>query len=375
MKVFYINPQSYNNLSTYDLSLLKNIQGHDVTYYHCDQYQHDILPGNSNKCYFHYNKKKYAITKGISYLCSIIRITIDAIIHKPDIVHVQWLRVWHIDYVFALLMHWMGIRLIFTAHNILPHVIKKNDKRHYKRYYKLVDNIIVHNSRTRKELAELMDISERKIKVIFHGVLNSDTAKADVISRADELRELLHIKPSDIVFSCLGVQKEYKGTSLVIDIWADNPELNANPNTHLLIVGRSYGIDYTPIIGFSNVYILDQMISDLDFDAYLHLSSAILLPYIRISQSGLLFSAVNQHIPVLVSDVGGLTEPLSYGNIGWNIGTPTKENLQRQMLELVRRPDEIEAIKNNSQEFDKVRKAYDWESIGEKTSSLYSGEY
>ena len=48
---------------------------------------------------------------------------------------------------------------------------------------------------------------------------------------------------------------------------------------------------------------------------------------------------------------------------------------QRQMLELVRRPDEIEAIKNNSQEFDKVRKAYDWESIGEKTSSLYSGEY
>ena len=220
-----------------------------------------------------------------------------------------------------------------------------------------------------------MDISERKIKVIFHGVLNSDTAKADVISRAEELRELLHIKPSDIVFSCLGLQKEYKGTSLVIDIWADNPELNANPNTHLLIVGRSYGIDYTPIIGFSNVYILDQMISDLDFDAYLHLSSAILLPYIRISQSGLLFSAVNQHIPVLVSDVGGLTEPLSYGNIGWNIGTPTKENLQRQMLELVRRPDEIEAIKNNSQEFDKVRKAYDWESIGEKTSSLYSGEY
>ena len=78
---------------------------------------------------------------------------------------------------------------------------------------------------------------------------------------------------------------------------------------------------------------------------------------------------------MLVSDVGGLTEPLSYGNIGWNIGTPTKENLQRQMLELVRRPDEIEAIKNNSQEFDKVRKAYDWESIGEKTSSLYSGEY
>ena len=177
-----------------------------------------------------------------------------------------------------------------------------------------------------------------------------------------------------MVFSCLGVQKAYKGTSIVIDTWANNTELNTNPDIHLLIVGRSHGIDYTPIIKFSNVYILDQMISDLDFDAYLHLSSVILLPYIKISQSGLLFSAVNQHIPVLVSDVGGLTEPLSYGNIGWNIGAPTKENLQNHMLELVRRPDVIEEIKNNRKEFDKVREVYSWESIGEKTSRLYSGE-
>ena len=57
------------------------------------------------------------------------------------------------------------------------------------------------------------------------------------------------------------------------------------------------------------------------------------------------------------------------------ISVGTLVHRQKQMLELVRRPDEIEAIKNNSQEFDKVRKAYDWESIGEKTSSLYSGEY
>lgn len=375
MKIFYIDPQSYNNLSTYDLSLLKNVKDHDVTYYYCDQYQHDSLPGSSNKCYFHYNKMKYGITKGLSYIYSIIRISVDAIIHRPDIVHVQWLRVWHIDYAFALLMHWMGIRLIFTAHNILPHIVRKNDEKHYRKYYRLVDNIVVHNRRTQIELAERMCVSEEKIKVVFHGILNSNIADSDVVRRADELRGNLHIKPSDIVFSCLGVQKTYKGTPLVVDTWADNQELNANMDIHLLIIGRSHGIDYTPVMKFSNVYILDQMISDLDFEAYLHLSSVVLLPYLNISQSGLLFSAINRYTPVMVSDVGGLTEPLSYGNIGWNIGMPTKKNLQEMMLDLTRNPNEIAIIKENHTEFDKVKEVYSWESIGEKTSCLYSGSY
>lgn len=371
-RVFYIDPQSYNNLSTYDFSLLSNVYGHDVTYYYSDQYQLAALPGDKNKCYFHYNKKKSGIAKGLSYVWSIMRIAIDAIINRPYIIHVQWLRVWHIDYIFAVLMHCMGIRLIFTAHNILPHVVGKNDEKHYKKYYKLVDNIIVHNSRTRKELAGQMGISEDKIKVIFHGILNSDIDNPDVVRRADELKEQLHIRPSDIVFSCLGVQKPYKGTSLVVETWADNPELNTNPNVHLLIVGRMHGIDYSPIEKYSNVYIFDEMISDLDFEAYLKLSSVVLLPYIKISQSGLLFSALNRNTPVLVSDVGGLTEPLKFGNIGWCIGTPGKDNLQKQILQLVKEPDQIAALKDNYGEFEKVRRVYSWESIGKQTSDLYS---
>lgn len=373
--IFYIDPQSYNNLSTYDFLLLKNVHGHNVTYYYSDQYQLDTLPVNNSKCYFHYNKKKSGIAKGLSYLWSIIRITVDAITHRPDIIHVQWLRVWHIDYVFAMLMHIMGIRLIFTAHNILPHVTRANDEKHYRKYYKLVDNIIVHNNRTRKELAEQMGISEDKIKVIFHGILKSDVDNYDIERRADELKEQLHIKPSDIVFSCLGVQKKYKGTSLVVQTWADNPELNTNPNIHLLIVGRMYGIDYTPIKKYSNVYILDEMISDLDFEAYLRLSSVVLLPYIKISQSGLLFSSVNRNTPVLVSDVGGLTEPLKYGKIGWSIGAPEKDNLQRNMLKLVRNPNMITALKDNYKEFEKVKAIYDWETIGQQTYNLYSNKY
>lgn len=375
MRIFYIDPQSYNNLSTYDLSLLKNVHGHDITYYYCDQYQLNELPGNRHKCYFHYNKKNNSIAKGLSYTWSILRIIRDVIVHKPDAIHIQWLRLWYIDYAFALLMHKIGIRLIFTAHNILPHVIKTNDQKHYKKYYELVDDIIVHNNRTRKEMAKLMELDENKIKVIFHGVFHTDMPKFEIEQRANELKKRLDIKPSDIVFSCLGVQKPYKGTQLVVETWAENPELNKNPNLHLLIVGRMHGIDLTPIEHIKNVYILDKMISDLDFEAFLHLSSVILLPYLRISQSGLLFSSVKHNTPILVSDVGGLTEPLIFGKIGWNIGSPKKENLQNHMLNLIRTPNKIKEIKGNHEEFEKVSTAYSWESIGTQTAQLYSHIY
>lgn len=372
MKVFYIDPQSYNNLSEYDFSLLSNVHGHDITYYYSDQYQLSTLPGYNNKCYFHYSTKKNSITKGLSYAWSIVRIAVDAIVSKPDIIHIQWLREWHIDYAFAIFMHFLGIRLIFTAHNILPHVIKPNDDKHYNKYYKLVDTIIVHNSRTREELAAQMNLDKNKIKVIFHGVFDSRINKFSVENRANELRKELCIKTSDIVFSCLGVQKPYKGTSLVVEMWAKNSEFYANPNIHLLIVGRMHGIDYTPIQDCSNVYILDEMISDLDFNAFLYLSSVVLLPYMKISQSGLLFSSVNSHIPVLVSDVGGLAEPLRYGQIGWNMGEPKIENLQKYMLKFIDNPDMIAEKKEHIEEFEKVRTVYSWKTIGIQTAKLYS---
>ncbi len=371
MKVFYIDPQSYNNLSVYDYSLLSNVQGHQVTYYYSDFYQLDHLPGHQNKCIFHYSQKPGSLLKAVSYTWSILRILCDALLRRPDVIHVQWLRLWQVDYLFAWLMVRLGVRVIFTAHNILPHVAKPSDEGQYRRYYHLVNDIIVHNARTRDELVAQMCVKPEKVHVIFHGIMDSSIPRSDVEERSQQLQEQLGIHPGDLVFSCLGVQKPYKGTDLAVQVWAETPEFSENPHCHLLIIGRNHGIDYSPVSRLENVFILDEMISDLDFEAYLQLSSVVLLPYKKISQSGLLFSAINRHTPSLVSDVGGLTEPLQYGRVGWSMGAPTVENLQRFMLRLIDNPEEIWEYKRATEDYEHIRQIYSWPAIGEKTSELY----
>lgn len=70
----------------------------------------------------------------------------------------------------------------------------------------------------------------------------------------------------------------------------------------------------------------------------LRLSNVISLPYSKISQSGVLFSAIENDIPMIVSDVGGLSEPLSIGNIGWILDEPTANNLYKEIHSIEQKP-------------------------------------
>ncbi len=372
MKVFYIDPQSYNNLSVYDYHLLTNVGGHEVVFYGNHLYQCEPMRGVRQKLVFGYSTKKRAWQKAWSYSVSMIRILLDVVRERPDVVHVQWLRLWHLDYAFGWLLHRMGIRLVFTAHNVLPHNPKPQDAKRYARYYQLVDAIIVHSERTKREMVSDLGVEADKIKVIFHGMLENDVVQADVDERCEGLRKTLGIKQGDVVFSCLGIQNSYKGIDLVVRVWNETAALRENPRLHLLLVGRNKDVDFSPLAGCGNVFVLDEMISDVDFDAYLQLSSVVLLPYKKISQSGVLFTALSRGVPVLVSDVGGLTEPLQYARVGWNIGNPTVENLQGALLRLAQDGEDIDRVRRATEEFERIKKIYSWESIGEQTSKLYA---
>ena len=373
MKVFYIDPQSYNNLSVYDYHLLTHVRGHEIVYYGNQLYQCEPIRGVKQKLVFCYSTKKHVWQKALSYFVSMFRILLDVMKERPDVVHVQWLRLWQIDYAFERLLNRMGIQLVFTAHNVLPHNDPKpQDKKRYAKYYQMADSIIVHSERTKREMVSDIGVEAGKIKVIHHGILENGVNQVDVLERCEVLSQTLGIKQGDIVFSCLGLQNTYKGIDLVVKVWNETIELKENPQLHLLFVGRNKDIDFSPLEGCGNAFVLDEMISDVDFDAYLQLSSVVLLPYKKASQSGVLFTALSRGIPVLVSDVGGLTEPLQYAHVGWDIGEPTAEKLQRTLLRLVQNKGEIDHVRQASEEFERIKQIYSWESIGEQTSKLYA---
>lgn len=374
-RVYYLDPQSYNNLSIYDYSLLKGMHGHDIVYYCSSEYQLSETPGCRQKFVFNYHVRKSAVGKSLSYAASMCGVLRDVLRERPEVIHIQWIRLWPVDYIFALICGMVGVKLVFTAHNISNHNPGRMDRFMMRAYYRRLSTIIVHTERSRGELADKYHVNPDIISVIPHGLLPSMADGDMAEKRLAELIGQLNIRQGDIVFSCLGYQYDYKGIDLIAEVWRNNPELNGNSHLHLLIVGRNRNVReevFASIRGFGNVMVSNEQLDDVDFEAFLRLSSVILLPYKEISQSGLLLSAMNSKVPVLVSDVGGLTEPLRYGRVGWCIGEPTYENLRRWMLYLTENAGEISDVRHDDESFSRVHAEFSWERISERTSLIYS---
>ncbi len=368
-KVFFIDPQSYHNLSVYDYELLTNVKDIELFYFHNVKYQLSEMPSKEHSAVFSYSDKK-GVAKGMSYARSLIKIAIHAWKLRPEVVHIQWLRAFTLDKIFLKFLHIIGSKVVFTAHNVVPHEAGEQDEKNYAWYYRHVDAIIVHTERSKHELQEQFRLAN-KVEVIPHGLLPMSDNFEEVEHRRATLSKELQTE-GKIIFSLMGHQDYYKGTDLVADAWLSSEGLHSNEQCMLLIIGKNKNVDLSRLKGCRNVVIVDEIVSSIDFEAYLRLTSVVLLPYRKISQSGVLLTCIDRGVPVVVTDVGGLTDPLKYGEVGWNIGQATVESLKKILLQLINAPQQITAVANNHEAYERIKEVYSWKTIGQATSALYS---
>ena len=95
----------------------------------------------------------------------------------------------------------------------------------------------------------------------------------------------------------------------------------------------------------------------------------VVLPYKKIYQSAVLLMAMSYNKPVLVSNIGGMTEIISDGINGYTFEAGNEIDLA----------DKIQLIISNSvnsrviaeQGFQYIMDNYDWDVAGRKTLKLY----
>ena len=180
------------------------------------------------------------------------------------------------------------------------------------------------------------------------------------------------ITPKQLVFSSLGIQGYYKGTDTLIKVWTNCTKLHDNPSCKLIIAGRCGVLDIESLEAFTNVIVENKYLSDERLMAFLKISDVILLPYRTISQSGVLLSAIGIKTPFLVSNIGGLAEPLLVADVGWKIEKCDEKMLETALIQLVESPQEVRNKKyDNALAWDMVKEAYSWEEIAKKTWALY----
>lgn len=364
IELFFVDPMSYHNMAGYDFELLSNLCSNIIVNFYANEKYDITTPDVNIKKIYRYSQKK-GLSKVVSYLKSQLILLRDIRKRKPDIVHFQWLKLPLIDYwLIAYIKKYT--RVVYTSHDAFTHHDERKYQACFVRILKIVDRVIVHTRTSKKGLAGF--VSGSKIEVIKHGLLYLEKyIKKE--SNCSQLKKALHIG-DEIIFSALGTMDDYKGTDILVEAWQSSATLRESEKVKLIIAGKNkMGLKQEDIKA-ENIVFIDRFIPDEEFIALIKLSDLIILPYRRISQSGLLLSAIAAQKKVLVSTAGELQQPFQHGNIGWILRRNDPAGLRNLLEQLheclaeVTRP--VKQVIWNE-----IKAEYDWAGIGAQISRLY----
>jgi len=171
------------------------------------------------------------------------------------------------------------------------------------------DGYVVHSEADRELIAEYYNIDKSKIKVIHHGlydhypIFESGKAKAE-----------MGIRENEFIVLFFGLLRPYKGVFLLIDAFESLPEQIRN-NCRLFIVGESWedkkSLQKASLSSYAErITVIDRYVSDDEIPKFFSAADVLVLPYTRASQSGVAHIGIAYGMPIIASDVGGLSESL-----------------------------------------------------------------
>jgi glycosyltransferase involved in cell wall biosynthesis len=311
-----------------------------------------------------------------------VRLLWYAISTKSKIFHIQWENSLLLFDRTLLNLYYklLGKKLVFTAHNVYKEARDNRDNIFYwlslKCMYHIVDRIIVHTPKMKKDLCSIFHISPKKIVVVPHGI-NIRIPNTEM--NRNEARKKLSVDAKAKVILFFGLLDEYKGIETLIDAVAQM--IKEDTSIFLMIVGnpkRRSG--YVPAlrsrlaqcIPTKNVLLELKFIPVDLVETYFTAADCLVLPYKRIFQSGVLFLAYRFGIPVIATDVGNFRDDVIAGVTGFICKPNDSDDMVKKIkaffksdLFRKRKQTRIHIIK-----YAELR--YSWADIGKRTFEIYS---
>ena len=235
---------------------------------------------------------------------------------RPDVVHVQWSVAPGLDVRIWAGLRRLGIPVVYTAHNLLPHDARPGDAERYGRLYRAADTLIVHGERAAATLSERWRVPPARVIVAPHGPLLEEEPELD---QAEARRRLgLPVDTPLVLFA--GLIEPYKGLDDLIA--AFGVLARTHPGARLVIAGKPNVPMASVRTGLDRHGLAERTILDARFlpqsvlAAYLCAADVVALPYREATTSGLLFAARRFARPIVATAVGGLAEQIVDGVSG-----------------------------------------------------------
>lgn len=289
--------------------------------------------------------------------------------HKPDYLHFDWVisyyyRRWKwFTYLSVLtfcaqilLARLLGVKLAWTLHNILPHdspdvPIHRFCQRFLARRCEWVR---VFAPGSVEKAVEELRIPKEKIKVVPEGAYTQ--VYPNEVTQA-EARTYLGIPPQAKVFLYIGLIKPYKG---VLELIRAFKQLNST-NAFLYIAGKIMDEPYGEHIkreAMEHVILKGEYIPDDALQYYFNAADVVVLPFLKIENSGSVILAMGFRKPIVAPASGILKERLDV-QADW-LYTSAEELGETLEKALRASPDELNTI--GIANF-KALSAYCWEDF------------
>ncbi|GAB4367459.1 MAG: hypothetical protein Kow0042_08040 [Calditrichia bacterium] len=255
----------------------------------------------------------------------------------------------------------MGVKIVITAHNAIPHDSGDRYIRIYSKLYITADRVITLSEYVKKQVLKLSPQVQDKIIVISHG---------DVSFVFNQVKHLSGIEYDKPVIAFSGSISPYKDLFFLLDVFKI---VLKKVDAYLLIQGYANEpvdkyMDYAKKIEtFDNILWHIGYLQIQEMYPLLKNVKLFVFPYKQATQSGAVIMAFTLGKPVVIRPRGGLPEMIIDGKDGFI--AETKEKMAEKIIDLLTNENKYLEMVSFIQTSRK--KLNDWNYLCDKTRDLY----
>jgi glycosyltransferase involved in cell wall biosynthesis len=270
---------------------------------------------------------------------------------EADVRHFQWLPVEPLD----LLLLPPSRPRVLTMHNVL----RRERESLTRRVAERMDAVVVHTRGGADELQRL-GVDRGRVHVIPHGAFDHLTRQPDERPLPPELAQV-----EGPVVLYFGTLRPYKGIEVLLEAFRQVE------GAELWVVGHPLGTSPERLreLAPRNVRFVTRYVTDPEAPAFFRRADLLVLPHLKVDQSGVLFAGLAFGKPMVLSDVGGFGELAREHGAGRLVSPGDPDALAAAINELLADPDERRRLGERAAAA--AAGEFSWDRIAQSTIDLY----
>jgi glycosyltransferase involved in cell wall biosynthesis len=259
----------------------------------------------------------------------------------------------------------LGYRIVWTAHNVLPHAPVFFDDVAARRTLIHWSSAVIALSQT--SVAELEELGAEGVRVIpfgSYGGLYSTTHDRD------RTREMFGLSPGDLAVLLIGKIERYKGADCLLDAAV---HLGSSTNIRIIVAGECTDSQYRSTLSelahaaHERALVELNLLSDESMAQYLNAADFAVFPYRKVTNSSSILLAMSYGLPVILPRLPQFDDAPEQAAIRYDATAPN--GLAEALLEAASRSAPERAAMGSAAR--SYADSLDWSAVSKATEDLY----